>query len=113
MFHVTVTVIAHVHWYGSTSEQRAEASHILDTMLLFKFALFLHLMEDILGLTHDLFQVLQRKDLDIINATNLLDETVMSIKGKRMDDYSTLFDKVSCFCQTHHIEIPVMDVIYV
>ncbi|KAJ9128837.1 hypothetical protein P3X46_034431, partial [Hevea brasiliensis] len=57
---------------GSDNPQKAEAIYLLDIMNRFEFVFVLHLMKKILGITHELSQVLQRRNQDIINAMNLV-----------------------------------------
>ncbi|XP_031286097.1 uncharacterized protein LOC116144810 [Pistacia vera] len=53
------------------SDNRVEASDLVDYMTSFDFAFNLHMMKNILGITFELSQALQRKDQDIINAMSL------------------------------------------
>ncbi|XP_031282900.1 zinc finger MYM-type protein 1-like [Pistacia vera] len=54
------------------SDNRVEASDLVDYMTSFDFAFNLHMMKNILGITFELSQALQRKDQDIINAMSLV-----------------------------------------
>ncbi|KAL5160757.1 Zinc finger MYM-type protein 1 [Glycine soja] len=56
---------------GSNADQRAEANGLLHLLEDFDFAFTLHLMKNVLGISNELSQALQRKDQDIINAMNL------------------------------------------
>jgi len=112
MFHATITVIQNVESSGNTADQQAEASRLLEAMLTFKFAFILHLMEQILMITHDLSQALQKKDQDIVNAMQLLDETVYSLESMRSNGYNALLSKVTLFCHEHDNEVPKMSVVY-
>ena len=58
---------------GSNSEQRCEANNLLELMNSFTFVFCLHLMRDVLGITNELSQALQRKDQDIVNAMKLVE----------------------------------------
>ena len=57
---------------GMNSEQRCEASNLLDSIQSFDFVLSLHLMRNVLGVTNELSKALQRKDQDIVNAMSLV-----------------------------------------
>ena len=46
---------------GITSNQKAEANRLLDSVQSFEFAFTLHLMKSVLGITHELSEALQRK----------------------------------------------------
>ncbi|XP_031264849.1 uncharacterized protein LOC116123179 [Pistacia vera] len=50
------------------SDNRVEASDLVDYMTSFYFAFNLHMIKNILGITFELSQALRRKDQDIINA---------------------------------------------
>ncbi|KAH1211146.1 Zinc finger MYM-type protein 1 [Glycine max] len=60
---------------GSNADQRAEANGLLHLLEDFDFAFTLHLMENVLGISNELSQALQRKDQDIINVMNLVNIT--------------------------------------
>ncbi|XP_050111776.1 uncharacterized protein LOC126590342 [Malus sylvestris] len=47
---------------GVSSQRRCEANNLLDSMQSFDFVFNLHLMKDVLGITNELSQALQRKD---------------------------------------------------
>ena len=47
---------------GSNSEQICGANNLLELMNSFTFVFCLHLMRDVLGITNELSQALQRKD---------------------------------------------------
>ncbi|XP_031260533.1 uncharacterized protein LOC116118693 [Pistacia vera] len=53
------------------SDNRVEASDLVDYMTSFDFAFNLHMMKNILGITFEHSQALQRKDQDIINDMSL------------------------------------------
>ena len=72
MFSPVIDVLEIVEDNGLTSEQRAEACALLNSIQSFDFVFSLHLMKNILGITNDLSQALQRKDQDIINAMALV-----------------------------------------
>ncbi|XP_057999338.1 uncharacterized protein LOC131178395 [Hevea brasiliensis] len=53
-------------------EQKAEAFNLLDSLQSFDVAFSLHLMRNILRITYELSQALQRKNKDIVNAMTLV-----------------------------------------
>ena len=71
MFLSVVDVLDMVSKDGINVEQREEANVLLDLLQSFEFVFNLHLMRSILGITNELFQALQRKDQDIVNAMTL------------------------------------------
>ena len=72
MFSPVIDVLEIMEDNGLTLEQRAEACALLNSIQSFDFVFSLHLMKNILGITNDLSQALQRKDQDIINAMALV-----------------------------------------
>lgn len=113
MFGATVTVIDGVEQEGSTSDQRAEASRVLDGMFTFKFVFTLHMMEKLLGITHAVSQALQAKDQDIVNACRLIVVAIERLQELRDKGYDDLLEIVEKFCIKEDIPVPDMDAIYV
>ncbi|XP_020700014.2 uncharacterized protein LOC110112213 [Dendrobium catenatum] len=62
---------------GVHDQQAVEAGVLINAMKFFDFILAMHLLIDILGVTNELSQALQRKDQDILNAMN------STFKGRR------------------------------
>ena len=56
----------------TSSAESREVIVILQMMRIFEFSFSIHLMRNILGITSELFLVLQRKDQDVVNAMNFL-----------------------------------------
>ncbi|XP_041999736.1 uncharacterized protein LOC121749213 [Salvia splendens] len=65
-------VFEYVGENGYEDAHRAEALDVQEILNHFEFIFVLHLMRKLLGITHDLSQVLQKKDQDIVNAMNLV-----------------------------------------
>ncbi|XP_029147089.1 uncharacterized protein [Arachis hypogaea] len=72
LFPSMVNVLEYVEEDGNNSEQRAEACHLLNVIQSFEFIFNLHLIKNILGVTNELSQALQRNDQDIVNAMALV-----------------------------------------
>nr|KYP70109.1 hypothetical protein KK1_009317 [Cajanus cajan] len=70
--------------------QKGEACALLNSMETFKFVFTLHLMKNILGITHELSQALQRSDQDIINAMKLVSVSKQRLQAMR-DDYPLVY----------------------
>ncbi|XP_029150698.1 uncharacterized protein [Arachis hypogaea] len=68
LFPSVVNVLEYVEEDGNNSEQRAKACHLLNVIQSFEFIFNLHLMKNILGVTNELSQALQKNDQDIVNA---------------------------------------------
>ncbi|KAJ9170334.1 hypothetical protein P3X46_018449 [Hevea brasiliensis] len=98
---------------GSDDPQRAEAIDLLDIMNRFEFIFVLHLMKKILGITHELSQVLQRRDQDIVNAMNLIKVSKCRLQVMRANGWEALLLEVLEFCGKYDIAILDMEDVYV
>ncbi|KAI0513372.1 hypothetical protein KFK09_009389 [Dendrobium nobile] len=90
-------------------QQSVEAGVLINAMESFDFVLTLHLMIDILGITNELSQALQRKDQDIINAMKLVQVSKQRLQMMRENEWVPLLEEVSRFCNVFEIEVPNMD----
>jgi hypothetical protein len=70
-------------------------------------------MQDILGFTNELSQVLQRKDQDIENAMMLVKVTKLQLQKMRDEGWDFILQKTSLFCNKHDIIVPNMNEIVV
>ncbi|XP_074298997.1 uncharacterized protein LOC141629992 [Silene latifolia] len=93
--------------------KRGEADKAYDDMTSFEFVLVLHIMIQILGITNDLCQALQRKSQDILNAIHLVSNTKILIQKLRDDGWENLLQQVLLFCNNHEIEVPNMEDHYI
>jgi len=66
-------------------------------------------MLNILEITHDLSQVLQKKDRNIANAMKFVQVTKQLLESMRKDGWDSLMDKKRAFGMKHNISIPNMD----
>ncbi|KAK9705087.1 hypothetical protein RND81_07G033000 [Saponaria officinalis] len=82
-------------------------------MTSFEFVLVLHIMIQILGITNDLCQALQRKSQDILNDMHLVSNTKILIQNLRDDGWENLLQQVLLFCNNHDIEVPNMEDHYI
>ncbi|XP_025692391.1 uncharacterized protein [Arachis hypogaea] len=83
LFLFVVNVLEYVKDDGNNSEQRAEACHLLNVIQSFEFIFNLHLMKNILGVTNELSQAVQRNDQDIVNAMALVKVSKQRLHYKR------------------------------
>ena len=81
LFSATCTVLKDIiNDRDSTPNQRSESDGAYDAITSFEFVFILHLMRDILEITDDLCQALQRKSQDILNAMPLVSTTKNQIQ---------------------------------
>ncbi|KRG99314.1 hypothetical protein GLYMA_18G136400v4, partial [Glycine max] len=71
MYSSIIDVLKIIKEDGSNVDQRAKANDLLHLLEDFDFAFTLHLMKNVLGISNELSQALQRKDQEIINVMNL------------------------------------------
>ncbi|KAL8139830.1 hypothetical protein V2J09_005851 [Rumex salicifolius] len=70
-------------------------------------------MKNILGVSNDLSQALQRKDQDIINAMNLVKTTKEAFLNTRDVGWESLWEKVASFCTKRDVIVPGENDLYV
>ncbi|CAN6686775.1 unnamed protein product [Malus baccata var. baccata] len=109
MFSSILDVLEVIADDGVSSQQRCEANNLLVSMQSFDFVFNLHLMKDILGITNELSQALQRKDQDIVNAMKLVGVCKQMLEIMRKSGWDSLLIEVSEFCLKHDIDVPNMD----
>jgi hypothetical protein len=69
-------------------------------------------VKNVLGITNELSQTLQRKDQDIMNAMKLVEISKLRLLAMREDGRNSLFEEVSKFCAKNNIVVPNMDELY-
>lgn len=94
-----------------TTVHRFELNSFLRYMPCFEFAFLLLLMKDVLGITNDLSQALQRK-YDLVNIMALVEVSKHGIEKMKDDGWGVLFDDVCSFSLEHDRFIPNMEDAY-
>ncbi|KAL7111397.1 hypothetical protein ACP275_05G084500 [Erythranthe tilingii] len=113
MFGAVIDVLELIGRDASSTSHRPEAHDIIDRLLSFDFLLSLFLMKKVSAITNELYQELQRKDQDIVNAMTLVQVSKIQIQSLRESGWSSLLDGVTSFCEKHGVDIPQMDAKYV
>ncbi|XP_026378535.1 uncharacterized protein LOC113272972 [Papaver somniferum] len=90
------------------SDKKFEARVLRDSIQTYNFV-FLHLRKNIMGITADLSQAMQRKDQDIVNAMKLVTICKQRLQKMREDGWESLLLQVSSFCEKHKIEVLNME----
>ncbi|RDX67413.1 Zinc finger MYM-type protein 1, partial [Mucuna pruriens] len=102
--------IVHVHCYLATEEGNyssfGDANSTYDIITSFEFIFLLHLMRDILAITHGLCLALQCKNHDILNAMSLVFTTKSLIQKIRELGWKSFFK------EKHEINVPKMTTLY-
>ena len=105
MFVATCSVLKNIINEGSFA-QKADVDAAFDAITSFEFILILHLMKEMLSITDDLCQALQRKSQDILNAMSLVFSTKELIQKLRECGWDSLLEDAKLFCEKHGVEIP-------
>jgi hypothetical protein len=92
MFSFVINMVEDIVEVGLNSEQRVDANILIQSLQTFDFAFSLHLMRNILGITNELSQALQRKDQDILNAMKLVEISKLRLQVMREDGWNSLFE---------------------
>ena len=106
MWSSVLKVLSTVDEYGRGPSQ---AAGLIEKMESFKFAFILKLMLKLFGITNELSKVLQRKDLNIVLAMELVDDVKARLETLRESGWDDLFCDVQEFCAANSIPVPNMD----
>jgi hypothetical protein len=107
MWESVLHVLAIVHEDGRIPTQ---AAGLIEKMETFKFAFILKLMFKVLAVTNELSQILQRKNVNIVLAMELLDVVKARMAMMRTDSgWESFFEDLKLFCAEKHIPVVDMD----
>ncbi|XP_016173902.1 zinc finger MYM-type protein 1-like [Arachis ipaensis] len=112
MFDATCEILEKSTEEGNFST-RGDASAAYDAITYFEFVFVLHLMRNILEVSHDLCQTLQRKNQDILNALTLVSTTKTLIQRIRESSWEAFIKEVILFCEKHEVEVPDMNALHI
>ncbi|XP_022883874.1 zinc finger MYM-type protein 1-like [Olea europaea var. sylvestris] len=90
------------------SDKKSSIVRQMNAMQDFEFVFSLHFMFEILAITDDISQALQKKDQDIRNAMRLLNLCKCALQNLRENSWDTLLSRVIEFCVDRHILVPNM-----
>jgi hypothetical protein len=79
----------------SVEDTRAVAKGLSILMTSYDFALTLHLMKNVLDISNELSQALQKKYQDILNAMNMVNITKERLQTLRDDGWKPLLEEVN------------------
>ncbi|CAN6175040.1 unnamed protein product [Urochloa humidicola] len=86
----------------------SQAAGLIEKMECFQFVFILKLMLRLLGITNELSHLLQRKDINIVNALELIQDVKARLNTMRESGWDDLIDEVREFCEMKGIPIPNM-----
>ncbi|KAH0689909.1 hypothetical protein KY289_017267 [Solanum tuberosum] len=113
MFGSIVEVLESLALDAQSMDERAKAMGHLESCQTFEVAFMLHLMRDVLAITNELNNCLQRKEQDVANVMLLVEVAKKRLQVLRDDEWNSLIAKVSIFCTKHEILIPNFEEPYV
>ncbi|TYH18742.1 hypothetical protein ES288_A05G297400v1 [Gossypium darwinii] len=100
MYNATSTILENLKNTASNYSQRGDAHNAYNRLRYFEFIFILHVMKEVLGITDNLCQALQRRSQDILNAMSLVLTTKDLIQKLRDDGWNELLKNVISFCET-------------
>ncbi|PIA27274.1 hypothetical protein AQUCO_08100010v1 [Aquilegia coerulea] len=109
MFPSVIDVLEDIVEDGRNSEQRGEASALMDQMQSFTFIFSMYLMKSILGITNDLSKALQRENQDIVNAMALVEVCKTRLQTMRDSGWESFLNEVSVVCGKYSVDVPNME----
>ncbi|KAJ0559729.1 hypothetical protein HanHA300_Chr06g0203631 [Helianthus annuus] len=65
----------------------------------------MHSMVDVLSYTNALSKHLQQKSKDLLEATNLINETKRALNALRQNEFESMLEKVNSFCEENNIRM--------
>ncbi|TYH50390.1 hypothetical protein ES332_D10G203400v1 [Gossypium tomentosum] len=93
--------------------QRGGVHKTYNRLRYFEFIFILHIMKEVLGITDNRCQALQRPSQDILNAMSLVLITKGLIQNLKDDGWNELLKNVIYFCETWELDFPDMNVQYI
>lgn len=102
----TIVVLDKIENETSNYSQRGDANAASKMVTSFEFVFILHLMKEIMGITNDLCQALQKKNQDILNAMHLVSDTKVLLQNFRETGWKSLLEEVVSFCSKLEIDVP-------
>jgi hypothetical protein len=110
MFNPVCVVLQNLASDSTAGTHRTDGDTAYNYMITFEFVFILCMMREILEITEQLGQALQKKSHDIVNAILLVESTKIILKKLRSDNgWANFICKVVEFCVGHEIVIPNME----
>ncbi|TYI13908.1 hypothetical protein ES332_A08G090900v1 [Gossypium tomentosum] len=113
MYSATSIILENLKNTASNYSQRGDAHNAYNRLRSFEFIFILHVMKEVLGITDNLCQALQRRSQDILNTISLVLTTKDLIQKLRDDGWNELLKNVISFCETSELDFPNMNAQYI
>lgn len=99
LFGPSCEIVENLQLNGDNHPIHSEVKSAYDAMTSFEFVFILHLLNEIMGTTDILWQALQQKSQDIVNAMQLVITTKKLLQRLRVSGWNSFFQKVQSFCK--------------
>ncbi|PPD96221.1 hypothetical protein GOBAR_DD06764 [Gossypium barbadense] len=113
MYNATSTILENLKNTASSYSQRGGVHKTYNRLRYFEFIFILHIMKEVLGITDNRCQALQRPSQDILNAMSLVLTMKGLIQNLKDDGWNELLKNVIYFCETWELDFPDMNVQYI
>nr|KJB21212.1 hypothetical protein B456_003G052500 [Gossypium raimondii] len=113
MYNATSTILENLKNIAPNHSQRGDAHNTYNRLRSFEFIFILHMIKEVLGVTDNLCQALQRRFQDILNVLSLVSTTKDLIQKLRDDGWDELLKNVIYFCETWELDFPYMNAQYI
>ena len=114
MFKAVSSVLQNLASDSTTGANHADGDTSFKYLTSFEFMFVLCMMREMLEITEQLGQALQKKSQDIVNAIRLVQTTKVLFEKMRSDDgWKTFSCQVVEFCMNHDILIPNIEETYI
>ena len=114
LFNPVSSVLQNLASDSSAGANRADGDTAFNYLTSFEFVFVLLMMREIMEITEQLGQALQKKTQDIVNAIRLVQSTKVLLEEMRSDDgWENFISGVVEFCLGHEIDIPDMEATYI
>jgi hypothetical protein len=84
------------------------AAGLLEKMESFEFVFIMKLMLKLFAITNELSHILQRKDINIVHAMELIQDVKAQLATLRESGWDEVFDEAKIYCEQKNISVPNM-----
>ncbi|KAJ1703417.1 hypothetical protein LUZ63_003196 [Rhynchospora breviuscula] len=109
LFGAVMSVLEDILENAKDAYNRGNASSLLDSLATFEFVFSCLFMKNVLAITHELSQALQKKEQENINAVDLVVVAKLRLQNMRDNGWNSLLDEVHSFCSKHKIDVLNME----
>lgn len=84
------------------------AAGLLEKMEYFEFVFIMKLMLKLFAITNELAHILQRKDINIVHAMELIQDVKARLATLRESGWDEVFNEAKIYCEQKNISVPNM-----